>query len=118
MNKLIFSFKAAFQGLKRGLAERNFRIHLFATILVIALGICYSISYTEWIIITLCIAAVLSAELFNTAIELICDFIEPNINPIIKQIKDLSAAAVLILALGAAIVGGIIFIPKILGNLT
>ena len=58
--------------------------------------------------------SVLSAELFNTAIELICDFMEPNINPKIKLIKDLSAAGVLIVAIGSALIGGVIFFPKIL----
>ena len=88
--KIINSFKYAIEGLIASFkSERNMKIHVFATILVI------------------------SAELFNTAIENIVDMVCPEKNEKAKLIKDISAGAVLVLAIGAGIIGIIIFVPKI-----
>ena len=67
----------------------------------------------EWCIIAIAIVIVLSAELFNTAIETVVDMISPEKNEKAKLVKDIAAASVLVLAMGAVIVGAIIFIPKI-----
>lgn len=112
--KLINSFKYAIEGFISSFkTERNMKIHILAMILVIALGAYLKLTPTEWCIIAFAIALVIGAELFNTAIETIVDMISPQKNPKAKLIKDISAAAVLALAIGAAIVGLIIFIPKI-----
>src|SRR6218665_1495257 len=95
------------------ISEPNAIIHVFAAVVTIVLGFVFHISNAEWLAVILSIVLVLSAELFNTAIEVMCDFVEPNRHPKIKKIKDLSAGAVLIIALGALTVGLIIFIPKI-----
>jgi diacylglycerol kinase (ATP) len=114
MNKFFSSFGFALKGLKVAIkTERNFQIHFIATVLVIVMSFCFHLTKTEWMIIVLCIAAVLSAELFNTAIEKICNKIEPNYNPTIKIIKDVSAAAVLVVAIASAIIGCLLFIPKL-----
>lgn len=113
--KLINSFKYALQGFASSFrTERNMKIHAVATILVIILGIYLKLNLIEWSIITIAIVIVISAELFNTAIETIVDMVSPQKNEKAKLAKDISAGAVLILAIGSAIVGFIIFLPKII----
>ena len=82
-------------------------------IIVIALGIFLKLSKIEWCIIIITIVIVISAELFNTAIETVVDMVSPQKNPQAKLVKDIAAAAVLVLAIGAAVIGIIIFGPKI-----
>jgi diacylglycerol kinase len=77
-------------------------------------GSVLKISLHEWIWLTGCIATVLSFEMMNTAIEKTCDLLHPAIHPTIKVIKDVAAAAVLVVAAGSVIIGAIIFLPKIL----
>ncbi len=93
--------------------EPNFRIHVVATIMVIAAGLYFKLSTTEWLAIVIVIGLVLLTELLNTVIENIADFISPERHEKIKTIKDIAAAAVLISAIVALIVGLLIFIPKI-----
>jgi diacylglycerol kinase len=113
-NSFIKSFGFAINGIRYCFKnEFNFRIHFIATLVVLIVSIILSVSITEWMIIIACITSVLMAELFNTAIENLCNIIESNYHPQIKIIKDVSAAAVLIVAIAAAIIGLLIFIPKI-----
>ena len=112
--KLINSFKYAIQGIFSSFkTERNMKIHIFIMFLVIISGIILKINKYEWIICVLCFAIVISGELFNTAIETVVDMVMPYKNDKAKIAKDISAGAVLTLAIGAAIVGVIIFVPKI-----
>ena len=90
------------------------KIHVLAMIIVIALGIFFKLNAIEWCFIAIAIATVISGELFNTAIETVVDMISPEKNPKAKLVKDIAAAAVLALAIGAAVVGMIIFIPKLM----
>ena len=94
--------------------EPNFKIHVVFAVLVIGAGIFFKIANIEWIVIIICIGAVLAAELMNTAIEELCNIVQKQEHPVIKFIKDVSAAAVLIVAIASAICGAFIFIPKIL----
>lgn len=113
--KLVNSFKYAIEGFISSFkTERNMKIHVLAMALVVILGIYLKLSPIEWCIIVISIALVISAELFNTAIETLVDMVSPERNPNAKLVKDISAAAVLALAIGAAVVGTIIFIPKIM----
>jgi len=113
--KLIKSFAFAWQGLRYCfLTQQNFRIHLTVLLMVIVLGGILKINQIEWLIITGCAMLVLSMELLNTAIEKICDLFTKDIHPVIKVIKDIAAAAVLIAAIGSFFCGIIIFFPKIL----
>ena len=115
MKKRANSFKAAFTGLYEGLKNQwNFKFHLIAACVVIALGFYFEVSKTEWCVLLLCCAIVISLELINTAIELLCDFVEPNKNEKIRIIKDISAAGVLVSAIIALVIGGIVFVPKII----
>jgi diacylglycerol kinase (ATP) len=105
-------FTYAFNGIRLSYkAGGNFRLHLFAMMLVIALGFYYKISNNEWMAIAICISLVLAAETFNTAIEKLTDIIYPSFNKNAGEVKDLAAGAVLICAIGAAITGLIIFLP-------
>ena len=94
-------------------SEHNAWIHLVATMVVIMLGLVYRVSAMEVAILALCIGFVWSAEIFNTSIEKTMDLISTEKDPMIKRIKDLSAAAVLIAAITALVVGCIVFIPKL-----
>ncbi len=112
--KIINSFKYAIEGLIASFkSERNMKIHVFATILVVILGFTLKINIVEWCFCIISIVLVISAELFNTAIENIVDMVCPEKNEKAKLIKDISAGAVLVLAIGAGIIGIIIFVPKI-----
>ena len=109
------SFKYAFDGLKTlWTEEHNARIHLFAAIFAIAAGFYFSISTSEWIIMVLCIGLVFTVEAINSSIENLADHQTTAIDPRIKKAKDLAAAAVLMMAVVALIVGGIIFIPHLI----
>lgn len=112
--KLINSFKYAIEGFISSFkTERNMKIHILMAILVIIAGIVVKLNLIEWCICVFAIVIVISGELFNTAIETIVDMISPEKNEKAKLIKDISAASVLILAIGALIVGLIIFLPHI-----
>jgi diacylglycerol kinase len=95
------------------LEEPNARIHLAAAILVVILGFFVDLSGMEWVAIIACIAVVLISEAINSSIENLSDAITPDHNIHIKKAKDIGAAAVLLSAVMAAIIGGIIFIPKL-----
>ncbi len=111
-------WKHAFDGLESVfLSERNFRIHLLIAFLTILLGFYLNLSSTEWIWIIVCIGAVLTAEVFNSAIEGLVDMVQPNQHPVAGKIKDISAAAVFLSALAAVVIGALIFFPKILAIL-
>ncbi|KQS33539.1 diacylglycerol kinase family protein [Dyadobacter sp. Leaf189] len=94
--------------------ENNARIHLIACLAVVAAGVGFQISATEWMILVIQIALVWAAEAFNTALEKLADLVSPGYHPVIKVVKDTAAAGVLILAISAVIVGAIIFFPKLL----
>ncbi|MDI1353372.1 MAG: diacylglycerol kinase family protein [bacterium] len=112
LKKRLRAFKFAFSGIYEAfVTEAHIKIHTVITVLVIAAGIYVSITKLEWILIALAIALVFMSELFNTAIEKICDFNHPGQHPNIKFIKDISAAAVLFGAVFALIVGLLIFYP-------
>lgn len=114
LKKRAKSFTYAFAGVKFLLKEEhNALIHLFATVLAISLGVFLKISSIEWMFVLVSIGLVFSAELFNTAIEHLCNYISPMNNAVIKKVKDLAAAGVLMVAIAAFLVGAIIFIPKI-----
>jgi diacylglycerol kinase (ATP) len=115
MKKFIRGFGYAFNGIWHAAATQlNFRVHLVAAIVAIYAGYALHISKDEWLWIILCIAIVLVAELFNTAIEFLVDLVSPDYNKKAGLVKDMSAGAVLITAIGALAIGLIIFVPKLL----
>lgn len=113
VKKEIKSFKHAFNGLFSAIKfELHLKFHVLATGVVLVCGFSFDVSATEWCVLLLCIGIVLSAELFNTAIEKWLDYTHPEQHKTVGFVKDVSAAAVLILSIVAAIIAGIIFIPK------
>ncbi|MFH0894018.1 MAG: diacylglycerol kinase family protein [Bacteroidota bacterium] len=115
LKKRLKSFTYAFNGMRILFRdEHNARIHLLAAVCAIASGVILKINLTEWIIICFAIGFVFAAEIFNSAIEKLCDFVSPGKDERIKKIKDLSAFAVLFSAATALIAGLIIFLPKII----
>ncbi len=93
--------------------QRNAQIHIAITALVVVFGMLLQVSVAEWIALVLSITLVLSLEALNTAIEAVVDLASPQYHPLAKQAKDVAASGVLIGAIGAAIVGLIIFMPKL-----
>lgn len=115
LGRILKSFGYAFQGLKTLTNEEsNSWVHILFTSCIIIAGFVFQISSCEWIAVVFAIGFVLVTEIVNTAIENICDFISPARHESIKRIKDLSAAAVLVSAITALVVGLIIFIPRII----
>jgi len=109
------SFKFAFSGILLILKnEHNSRIHLLAAIVAIISGLLLKISLIEWSLLIIVIGIVFLTELLNTALETLADIVDPEINENIRKTKDYAAAAVLISAIMALCVGGLIFIPRIL----
>lgn len=113
--ELLLSFKYAITGIVNTIkSERNMKIHIFMMILVIIFGIILKLSVLEWIICIILFSLVIAGELFNTAIENVVDIIMPQKNDKAKIAKDAAAGAVLVLSIGSAIIGLIIFVPKLL----
>ena len=115
MKKFIKSLGFAWEGIRYATkTQRNFKIHLTVGSVAIISGLIFKINSIEWVLLILTITAVLVAELANTIVETIMDFVSPDFNGIVKIVKDLSAGAVLLTAIASIIVGLIIFMPKLL----
>ena len=113
--KLRHSFKYAFSGIKLCFKdEQNMLIHFTMAILVIIAGFLFRINYIEWIVCLLLIGIVFMMELLNTAIENTCDAVTDKDNQFVKIAKDTAAGAVLMISIISAIIGLIIFVPKIM----
>ena len=109
------SFKVAFEGIASTYKkEQNIKIHTIISIIVIIGGIIFKINYIEWLVCLVLIGFVLMAEFFNTAIEYVVDLASPNIHPLAKAAKDTASAGVLMMAIVSAVIGCVIFVPKIL----
>jgi diacylglycerol kinase len=108
------SFACAFRGIAALLkSEVHARIHLAATVAVLALGWWLDINAGEWMAVVLSIGLVWTAEALNTAIEYVADLAHPEEHPEVKKLKDLAAAAVLFASVAAFVVGLIVFLPHI-----
>ena len=115
MKRFIRSVGFALKGLGYAFATQlNFRIQASVALIAIAMGLYFNISANEWHWVTLCIALVLMMELFNTGIEALVDLVSPGYNELAGRVKDVSAAAVLVIAIFTLVTGVIIFLPKIL----
>jgi diacylglycerol kinase (ATP) len=109
------SFKYAFRGIRLLLRyEHNAWIHAAIGVCTLFAGVFLRISSVEWGVVILVIGTVLAAETFNSAIEKLSDVVAPEYNEAIRHIKDLAAGAVLFTAIAAALIGFIIFLPKLM----
>ncbi len=112
MKNSIASFQYAINGIRLILKSGpNFIIQLIIAFATISVGLYFQIRISEWAIILICIAGVLSAEIFNTAIEKMVNHLSPEKNKYAGEIKDLAAGAVLLFAIISSIIGIIIFYP-------
>lgn len=113
------SFKVAFQSIGAAFAgELHMKIHLCFAVLALAACAVLRVDVVGWCLVIGCIAAVFSAELFNTAIEALADRVTLERDPLIKVAKDTAAGAVLVLAIASVIIGLAVYIPaglKLLG---
>lgn len=108
------SFRHAISGIVLMLrTQHNAWVHLVATISIVCIGLLLGLTKSDWALLLPVIIIVWVSETLNTAFELLCDVTNPDFHPIVKQAKDVSAGAVLISAIGAVVVGLIVFIPHI-----
>ena len=115
IKRLRKSFGYAFKGIDDVIEhEPNMKIHVVVAILVVIMAFILKVSIIEWIILVLLIGAVLAAETINTTIENLVDMYTKEYDEKAKIVKDTAAGTVLIFAITSAIIGLIIFIPKII----
>lgn len=115
MRRRIESFGYAFRGIWFAIkTQHNLWIHFLAILAVVIAGYLFKLNPVEWALVVFAIGLVLTAELFNTAVESLVDIISPDYSKKAGFIKDVAAGAVLIAAIVSAIIGCIIFIPKII----
>jgi undecaprenol kinase len=113
--KFFRAFKYASRGFVSALKERNMRFHFVAAILVTVAGFYFNLNNWEWIIIIILMGIVLSAEMVNTALEELANIVRDELKlsySATTRARDVAAGAVLVLAIVAAIIGLIIFLPK------
>lgn len=95
--------------------QHNAWLHFWATLVVVGLGLSYRVKPDDWRMLIVAIVMVWVAETFNTAVEHICDVVSPGYSEAVKRAKDVAAGAVLICALGAAMIGLATFWPYVMG---
>ena len=109
------SFGHAFRGLKTVFkSEQSFRLQVLAGCFVIGMSLWLHLKRDEVIVIFLLVASVLILELINSIIERLVDAFKPRIHPIVKEVKDMMAAAVLLMSVFAGVIGVLIFYPYLL----
>lgn len=114
LKRLLISFKTAFEGLVFVFkTEPNFRLQILLAIFALFLSYIFQLRVHEWIVVILLIMIVLVMEILNTALEQFTDLLKPRLHHYVKAIKDIMAAAVVVTAFGALLVGIIIFWPYI-----
>lgn len=115
ISRFFKGFGYAFNGIKTACkTEQNFIFDIIYGIVTIILGFVLKLSVIEFAIVLLAIALVISLELINSAIEYTVDMAMPEIHPLAKSAKDISAGAVLVSAVIAFIIGIIIYVPKVI----
>lgn len=106
-------FRHAFRGFKLGVrGQSSFFVHFFFAAMVVAAALALGCTLIEWCLLVLCIASVLTAEMFNSALESMAKAISPQYDKHIGGALDIGSASVLLAAIGAAIVGATIFIYR------
>lgn len=108
------SFVYAFAGIGHLFrSQRNARVHAFITTIALSLGVGFGVSRLEWIALVLTIMVVLVAEAVNTAVEAVVDLASPLQHPLARIAKDTAAGAVLLAAIGAVVVGCLVFLERV-----
>jgi diacylglycerol kinase (ATP) len=110
----IRSFRFAARGIWATLStQHNAWIHAVATLAAVVAGVVLGISRAEWLAVVLAIMAVWTAEALNTAFEALCNVASPEFHPLVARAKDVAAGAVLISAIGAFVIGVLVFGPRL-----
>ncbi|OLZ10475.1 diacylglycerol kinase family protein [Sulfobacillus thermosulfidooxidans] len=108
------SFRYAFSGLRYAfVTQRNLRLHFFTAAFVMTLGWILNLPKREFIVVLAAIMVVMVAEMLNTAVEAVVDLASPEIHPLAQTAKDVAAGAVLLAAIGAALLGLWVFVPRL-----
>jgi diacylglycerol kinase len=108
-------FQCAFRGIAVGSrSQSSFLVHLVVAVLVIGAGVWLELTQVEWCLLALCIALVLALELFNSAIEALARAIDRHHNEQLRDALDIASGAVLAGAIGTAVVGIVILLPRLL----
>lgn len=109
LRTFVKSVKHALRGLSDlFIAEQSFRIQVLASVLVLTLVVVLHLEMWERILLLLLVAAVLILEILNTIIERVADAVHPRVSPMVREVKDMMAGAVLLCSIVSAIVGGVI----------
>jgi diacylglycerol kinase (ATP) len=110
MSRFFNSFSFAWKGIVTAFKEQpNLKVHVLIACIVVAAGFYFNITSTEWAILIICITLVITLELVNSAIEYLVDLVTLERKPLAGKIKDIAAGAVLITAIGAAVIGVVVF---------
>lgn len=113
--KIVQSIAYACKGIKICFAsETNFKIHVVAAVVVIFFAVVCNITAVQWMLLLFAIVLVMVMEMINTAIEKLCDLVQPEFHPVIKKVKDIAAGAVLVTAIVSVIIGAVIFLPLLI----
>lgn len=106
-------FRDAFRGVGVGVrGERSFRVHFLVAAAVVVAAVVMRVDRIEWCLLVLSITVVLAAEMFNSALERMAKAITREHHPRVADALDIGSAAVLVAAIGASVVGGIIFVQR------
>lgn len=111
VKKRLQAFRDAFRGWLFFSHEPHAIIHLIAACVVVGLAYWLEVTKTDWMILLLCIGVVLVTEMLNSALERLADALHPDHHPLVGKSKDIAAGAVLVVAVIAAVIGGMIFWP-------
>jgi diacylglycerol kinase (ATP) len=111
-------FRDAFRGVAMAVRRSSsFAVHLLVAALVIAAAAALDLERLEWCILSGCIAAVLAAETLNSALESLARAVSDQYHPRLRDALDMGSGAVLLAAIGAAVLGAMIFLPRLLALL-
>jgi diacylglycerol kinase len=119
MRRFLRSVGYAWRGIARSFgSERNLRFHGFAALTVIGLGVWLDLAAEHWALLVVAMAGVISAEIFNTAIERLADRVTPEQDDLVRWTKDAAAGGVLVMAIGAVVVGALVLAPSLWAKLS
>ncbi len=93
--------------------QSSFSVHIFVAAVVVAAGVVLGVDLSEWCVLVLCIAIVLCAEMFNSALESLAKAVTDQWDPNVGRALDIGSGAVLIAAIGAMVVGTMIFVNRL-----
>lgn len=116
IQKFLKAFPCAFKGILSGFEERNMKFHGVAALVVLWLSWYLQLVFCEWVVVLVLIGLVWAAELINTAVEELANIVRDELKldyEATKRARDTAAGAVLVLAIISAIIGLLIFIPKL-----